>query len=661
MAPRTMPITGVISTDSWFPVVLLDDDDGKTPETGKAFGDMTIKYSGEADTSLTTYTIATDDWKESGEGMYWLRMGDSEWSALETYEVSVACTGCRTFRFAVSVQSRQPGEIDPRQGGIQLEVPAGFQERAGVVSENITRSGHPDFGVHFTTATSPLESDFDPRTLIGAITYAPSSGGACMIVGGYWFQDSDDTAHSVFGVAKDPDLFGITEGGTTIVDTNWTGSDLVEGGNGFGWTFITLPTALGYGNSGQALELYHFPGPTLQSVFNDMFDIRRMWIENTENENAVKITTDGADAVDIQAVTGDAVVLKGGTCGGSGLKILSEDGWSDPALYIDGDAEGIFINSQNSHGIRILAATQSGDGDGVHIEGAGDGHGFYSKGGTTGNTSGMYAQGNGSSDGISAVGGATGNGILAIGGATDGVGIMALGGPSSGREGVLFQGDGAGTGLKLAGGKGIEAAEIGTPANLGDGASLSAMLTAIAGKTASAASYDRTTDSNEAISDAVSAGGGSLTAQEVRDAMKLAPTAGAPAADSVDDKLDGLETDIGTVDTVVDSIKVDTSAILVDTATIIAGLAVVDGNVDTIVAKLPAGDIAGVADTGMKLTDTVDSTSIELCFELLLAMVNGRFVRSVPSAGVVRTTFYKRDNTTVLFQVDTNATTRARL
>lgn len=46
------------------------------------------------------------------------------------------------------------------------------------------------------------------------------------------------------------------------------------------------------------------------------------------------------------------------------------------------------------------------------------------------------------------------------------------------------------------------------------------------------------------IAAGVGAGGG-LTSQDVRDAMKLAPTAGAPAADSVDDKLDGLSIDTG--------------------------------------------------------------------------------------------------------------------
>ena len=66
---------GKKSTDMWFPVVLLDDTDGKTPETGKAYGDVTCKYYYEAATSLSTYTVTTDDWKEAGEGMYSLRIG----------------------------------------------------------------------------------------------------------------------------------------------------------------------------------------------------------------------------------------------------------------------------------------------------------------------------------------------------------------------------------------------------------------------------------------------------------------------------------------------------------------------------------------------------------------------------------------------------------
>jgi len=55
--------------------------------------------------------------------------------------------------------------------------------------------------------------------------------------------------------------------------------------------------------------------------------------------------------------------------------------------------------------------------------------------------------------------------------------------------------------------------------------------------------YDPTTDSVEAIRNNQSAGGGGLSAQEVRDAMKLAPSAGSPAPGSIDTHLDTIETD----------------------------------------------------------------------------------------------------------------------
>jgi len=53
-------------------------------------------------------------------------------------------------------------------------------------------------------------------------------------------------------------------------------------------------------------------------------------------------------------------------------------------------------------------------------------------------------------------------------------------------------------------------------------------------------SYDNTTDSLEALADASGSG---LSAQEVRDAMKLAPTVGAPAVGSIDEHLDDILAD----------------------------------------------------------------------------------------------------------------------
>ena len=99
-------------SDLWQPVLLLDDDDGKTAETGKAFGDLTVKYHYQGATSKTTYNITADDWKESGEGEYWLRIGASEFSSEGKYQVSVACAGCRTHRFIVNVKDNTFAEVD---------------------------------------------------------------------------------------------------------------------------------------------------------------------------------------------------------------------------------------------------------------------------------------------------------------------------------------------------------------------------------------------------------------------------------------------------------------------------------------------------------------------------------------------------------------------
>ena len=105
--------------------------------------------------------------------------------------------------------------------------------------------------------------------------------------------------------------------------------------------------------------------------------------------------------------------------------------------------------------------------------------------------------------------------------------------------------------------------------------------------------YDRTTDSLQAISDS---GGGGLTQQQVRDAMKLAPTGGAPTAGSVDQHLDDLETGVTVttnsdktgyslvVDQAVNMTKVNGVAVTGpnDLKADVSGLSTFDAGVDTV-------------------------------------------------------------------------------
>jgi len=83
-------ITCVEDTDIWIPVLLVDKTDGITGETGIAFGNIDVDYGLASATSLSSYTVTTDDWKEMGEGLYALRIGASEFTAVGKYFVRIA-------------------------------------------------------------------------------------------------------------------------------------------------------------------------------------------------------------------------------------------------------------------------------------------------------------------------------------------------------------------------------------------------------------------------------------------------------------------------------------------------------------------------------------------------------------------------------------------
>jgi archaellum component FlaC len=561
-----MALSAKKNTDKWFPVILLDDTDFKSPETGIAFGSVTVKYHTEGATSQSTYSVTTDDWKEAGNGEYWLRIGASEFTAAGKYEVSVAASGALTFRFAVEV-------------------------------------------------------------------------------------------------------------------TTWTFEDLFSG-------------------------------------YNSIIKLKQLDIENDAG-TALRAVSVGGNGHGIHAqgdgTVGHGIFARGDDVAGMGHGIRAlgaPGGWG---MQISGKV-GVSIEASDGNALQCSAG---GTGyDGILAQGSGNaGHGIQAQGGgTTGN--GILAQGYGTGNGIHAFGGDLGgDGIRAEADGPDvGNGINAI--ANGNGHGIKATGDGAGHGMSLvkgSTGKDLDADEIGTIFDIDGvtGAGILEVLKKFADDNGGA-DFDATTDSLEKI--AISGGG--ITAQEVRDAMKLAPSGGAPAVDSIDDKLDGLETDVGGLDTKIDVIdgnvddietllgtvdgKVDTidsnvDAVLEDTGTTIpatlttiegkvdvvdgnvddietllgtvdgkvdalsAALAIVDANVDSIVAKLPSDGIAGVSDTGMKLDDTVDGVTVDTLLQYLMSMANGRFVKSVIDSSTFRLTYYERDNVTPLFAVDVNDTIRARV
>lgn len=96
-------ITCVEDTDIWIPVLLVDKTDGITGETGIAYGSVDVDYGLASATSLTSYTVTTDDWKEMGEGLYALKIGASEFSSVGKYFVRIGDTSPAAGKYLVIV------------------------------------------------------------------------------------------------------------------------------------------------------------------------------------------------------------------------------------------------------------------------------------------------------------------------------------------------------------------------------------------------------------------------------------------------------------------------------------------------------------------------------------------------------------------------------
>lgn len=96
--------TGKKDTDIWIPVLLVDKTDGITGETSIAHGSVDVDYGLASSTSLTSYTVASDCWKEMGEGLYALKIGASEFTSTGRYFVRIGDTTPEAGKYVVAVE-----------------------------------------------------------------------------------------------------------------------------------------------------------------------------------------------------------------------------------------------------------------------------------------------------------------------------------------------------------------------------------------------------------------------------------------------------------------------------------------------------------------------------------------------------------------------------
>ena len=253
------------------------------------------------------------------------------------------------------------------------------------------------------------------------------------------------------------------------------------------------------------------------------------------------------------AGAGHGLRVIGGSSNGDGINAVGQGSGQGADLSSSGSGAGMTITGANNApgldlagagvgaGLRATGGASGGDGIAATGQGVG-GHGAILTGSTTSTGGdGLSLVGGGASHGLNATGGATGNGINARGGATSGDGINAAA-PTLG-DGMELAGAGGGYDLNATTTDNLQS----VPSAMSQ-AALADFFTIDSGET-----YGTSVAGSVVQEIAANAGGSGLTAQDVRDAMKLAPTAGAPAAGSVDEYLEDILDDTGTSGVVLSS------------------------------------------------------------------------------------------------------------
>lgn len=224
--------------------------------------------------------------------------------------------------------------VDAREGKVCLNTTT-LVDRTGPNSGQITRAGYPNYIAIFTSDSSGGSNELKlGASLIGAIVFHPASGKHATILGGYWFNDSNNLAYNPFGIVSDT-RFNVRDSASTVLNTSWSGSDINEDTHGNGWTFVCLDNGLagGIDHSGEALEIWVDSSNITELDVTDKsrMSLRHLKIYNDLGNGEYCIDLYGDQAARFWADAGNAVDVSTDNSGSHGL-----------ACYGAGTGRGIF-------------------------------------------------------------------------------------------------------------------------------------------------------------------------------------------------------------------------------------------------------------------------------------------------------------------------------
>jgi len=353
----------------------LDKTDGVTPEVALTVTNCHITATLEDDDNTAVNLIIDATATASGgsndmvhitndnAGYYDLELTAAQTNYNGRFKLAItdAANHCPVFHEFVilpeGVYDKEVRGIDNlREGRIQYKTTNALADRTGPISAEISKTNKPNFTFIHTQMTGSTMYDFDKRLLMGALIYDSTKNTYYEILGGYYFADDDgDTTRSVFGIAKDPNLFGCIENATiTPYTASWTNA-ANEAASGNGWSFICARSTAAISASGDALQIWIDPNMIAEHQVSDYFDLQRLKLVNSYTGYALHVQAD-AHAMFVQSNNNNAIHAIS-AAGGVGIFAYGAVGGME--LSGAGTAAGLVVVTAS--GARAINAKEIGE------------------------------------------------------------------------------------------------------------------------------------------------------------------------------------------------------------------------------------------------------------------------------------------------------------
>ena len=163
------------ATDTWVPVFLKSKTDAYVGITGVAYGSVDADYAYASATGLTSYSPASADWKEIGEGMYALRIGAGEFANAGRYAIRVVDTAGTACKFFCAVETSD-STIDDLSVNVGNTIPT-FTSKLSTDSWIPVRLTSDTDGVTAITgiAHGSIDVDYGLASATALTSYTPGS------------------------------------------------------------------------------------------------------------------------------------------------------------------------------------------------------------------------------------------------------------------------------------------------------------------------------------------------------------------------------------------------------------------------------------------------------------------------------------------------------